>query len=457
MDRFNPATAWALGAVDARDAIDDGRLTSTELVTACLARIDELEPSIGAWTHLDREIALQQARAADEFRKTGLATGALHGLPVGIKDIIDTADYPTECGSVLHQGRQPQQDATLVSLLREAGAIILGKTVSTELAVLGPGKTRNPHNPEHTPGGSSSGSAAAVAAGMTALSVGTQTNGSVIRPASYCGIYGFKPSFARISRHGVLRQSPPLDTVGVFARDLDDLALIADVLMRYDSRDASMQPIAPPCIARTLSQPVPANPHFAFVRSPVWDQVEQVNRDALRELIDATNAAVPVTVDIFDLPDFYGELHEDHRRVMERDLARSFDDEYQRGKEQLTDSLRETIERGRGISDDDYHAALARIDDYSAFLDQVFEDYDAILTPATPGPAPRGIDTTGSPVMNTIWTFCGTPALNLPLMQSEDGLPFGLQMVGARNDDARLFRSARWLLQALAADANDEH
>jgi Asp-tRNA(Asn)/Glu-tRNA(Gln) amidotransferase A subunit family amidase len=449
MDKFDPALAFMLGARDARAAIDEGLISSRELVEACLARIDELEPEIGAWAHVDRDAALGQALAADEYRKTGLPTGALHGLPVGIKDIIDTADYPTERGTVLHEGRRPERDATLVSLLKEAGAIILGKTVSTEMAVYAPGKTRNPHNPQHTPGGSSSGSAAAIAAAMVPLSVGTQTNGSVIRPAAYCGVYAFKPSFGRISRHGVMQQSPPLDTVGVFARDLDDLALIADVLMRFDAQDAAMTPIAPPCIARIMAEEVPVDPHFAFVRTPAWDQVEQVSKDALRELIDATNQARPQTVDLLDLPSSFGDLHEDHRKVMERDLARSFADEYRRGKAQLSDVLREMIERGQQVSDADYDKAVARIEDYGAILDLIFEDYDAILTPSTPGPAPAGIEATGSPVMNTIWTFCGTPALNVPLLQSPNGLPMGVQVVGAKNDDGRLFRSTRWLLDVL--------
>ena len=449
MDRFDPASSNLQSAIDARALIERGLLTSCELVEACLKRIDELEPTIGAWAHLDRDIALQQARAADEFRKSGLPIGALHGLPIGIKDIIDTADYPTERGTVLHQGRQPDRDATLVSLLKEAGAIILGKTVSTEMAVYAPGKTRNPHNPEHTPGGSSSGSAAAVAAAMVSLSVGTQTNGSVIRPAAYCGVYGYKPSFGRISRHGVLEQSPPLDTIGVFARDLADLALIADVLMRYDAQDSAMIPIAPPCITRIMAQEVPANPHFAFVRSPVWDQVEEVTRDGLRELIDATNQAQQKTIDIVDLPPLFDDLHEDHRRLMEGDLARSFADEYKRGKEELSPVLREMIERGQQVSSDDYDNALARMQEYNAFLEQVFEDFDAILTPSTAGPAPAGLTATGSPVMNTIWTFCGTPALNVPLLQSAEGLPIGVQVVGAKDDDARLFRSTRWLLNIL--------
>ena len=449
VDKFDPGLANLLSARDAREAIGQGLLSSEDLVEACFARIDELEDSIGAWAHLDKALAMEQARAADDIRFRGKPMGALHGLPVGIKDIIDTADYPTECGTVLHQGRRPERDATLVSLLKEAGAIILGKTVSTELAVFSPGKTRNPHNTEHTPGGSSSGSAAAVSAAMVPLAVGTQTNGSVIRPASYCGVYGFKPSFARVSRHGVLTQSPPLDTIGVFARTLDDLALIADVLMRFDAQDAAMTPIAPPCIASSLAQEVPANPHFAFVRTPVWDQVEAIAKDGFRELIDEVNERQPKTVDILDLPPAFDELHEDHRKVMEADLARNFAEEYSRGKGDLSAVLREMIERGQRVSDRDYDRAAAKKAEYEVLLQEILDEYDAILTPATPGPAPAGVEATGSPVMNTIWTFCGTPALNVPLLQSPEGLPFGIQVVGAKDDDARLFRSTRWLLDVL--------
>lgn len=448
-DKLDPGAANLLSARDAREAIERGLLSSEQLVEACFARIDELEDSIGAWAHLDRSVAMAQARAADDIRFRGKPMGVLHGLPVGIKDIIDTADYPTERGTVLHRGRRPERDATLVSLLKEAGAIILGKTVSTELAVYAPGKTRNPHNPAHTPGGSSSGSAAAVSAAMVPLAVGTQTNGSVIRPASYCGVYGFKPSFARISRHGVMTQSPPLDTVGVFARSLGDLALIADVLMRFDAQDEAMTPVAPPSVGHTLAQEVPVNPHFAFVRSPVWDQVEEMAKDGFRELIEAVNEREEKTVDIVDLPPVFDELHEDQRQVMEADLARNFADEYRRGKGDLSAVLREMIERGQQVSDSDYERAVARRADYEALLQEILDEYDAILTPATPGPAPAGIDATGSPVMNTIWTFCGTPALNLPLLQSPQGLPFGVQLVGARDDDARLFRSAGWLLDIL--------
>ena len=438
-----------MSACDARKAIDQGIITSLALVQACFSRIDELEDSIGAWAQLDRDRAMDQARKADEFRSRGLALGALHGLPVGIKDIVDTRDYATEYGSLIHQGRRPAKDATLVSLLKEAGAIILGKTVTTELAVFAPGKTRNPHNTEHTPGGSSSGSAAAIASAMVPLAVGTQTNGSVIRPASFCGVYGFKPSFARISRHGVLTQSPPLDTVGMFARSLEDLALIADVLMRYDAQDEFMTPLAPPCISSVMAKPVPAEPVFAFVRTPAWEQVEEQTKDGFRELIEAANASKPDTINIVDLPAQFDPIYEDHRKLMEADLAKSFATEYEESKADMSAILCEMIERGQQVTRSEYNASLETIESYGSVLDEIFESYDAILTPATLGSAPVGLEATGSPVMNTIWTFCGTPALNLPLLQSPAELPLGVQLVGARGDDARLFRSSRWLLNLL--------
>lgn len=438
-----------LTACAAREAIESGLLSSVELVEACFSRIEELEDSIGAWTHLDKEQALEQARQADKFRSRGFPTGALHGLPVGIKDVIDTSDYPTENGTVLHEGRQPSQDATLVSLLREAGAIILGKTVCTELAVYSPGKTRNPHNTEHTPGGSSSGSAAAIAAAMVPLAVGTQTNGSVIRPASYCGVYGFKPSFARISRYGVLQQSSHLDTIGVFARDLPDLALISDVLMRYDSRDAGMTPIAPPCISKVMAEPLPANPRFAFIRTPKWDQVEHSSKDGFRELIDAINEQQKDTIYVVDLPAQLDDIYEHHQNIMEADLARNFAKEYDKGKSQLSTVLVEMIERGQKVSTAEYDASVTKIKQYGEVVAEIFEEYDAILTPSTSGPAPSGLASTGSPIFSTIWTFCGNPAINLPLLQGLEGLPVGVQIVGDKDDDARLFRSSRWLLELL--------
>jgi len=445
----SPDSAYALSACEARRLIEVGLLTSQQLVEACLERIDELEESIGAWTHLDRELALEQARAADAFRSRGLPTGALHGLPVGIKDIIDTSDFPTENGTVLHQGRTPSTDATLVSLLKEAGAIIVGKTVTTELAVYSPGKTSNPHNIEHTPGGSSSGSAAAVACAMVPLAVGTQTNGSLIRPASYCGVYAFKPSFARISRFGVLKQSSPLDTVGVFARNLEDLALIADVLMRYDGQDSDMKPTAPPCINPVMEQAVPAPPRFAFVRTAKWDQVEQSSKDGFRELIDAVNEKTSGSIDIVTLPTQFDDLYDHHRTVMETDLAQSFAREYNDGKAKLSSVLVEMIERGQKVSTAEYASSIAKRNEYGDILKAIFEDYDAILTPSTSGPAPQGLESTGSPAFSTIWTFCGNPAINLPILQGPNDLPVGVQVVADRGDDARLFRTCRRLLELL--------
>jgi Asp-tRNA(Asn)/Glu-tRNA(Gln) amidotransferase A subunit family amidase len=433
-----------LGARDAAEAIRSGKVSSRELVQACLSRIEQFDGEIGAWAHLDAELALEQARQADQSRRLGHVTGPLHGIPVGIKDIIDTFDLPTECGTVLYAGRTPSTDAALVATLREAGAIILGKTVTTELAVYTPGKTRNPHNPERTPGGSSSGSAAAVAAFMTPLSVGTQTNGSVIRPASFCGVFGFKPTFGKISRQGVLALSRPLDTVGMFARDLGDLALIADVLMVYDQDDPDMRPRARPAISQTLAESPPAQPRLAFVRTPAWDRADETTKDAFRELIEH----VGDRVDVVDLPSSFNGALDDHKVIMEADLARSFASLYQNGGNKISEILRGMIEQGRRVLATEYNAAVDRIREYNDVLDEYFVDYDALLTPSAPGEAPA-MAATGDPVFCTIWTLCGTPALNLPVLQGPGGLPLGAQLVGARGDDARLFRTARWLVERL--------
>ena len=434
-----------LSATEAAKAIRDGALTSEELVRACLDRIEALEESVRAWAHLDAEHALGQARAADAYRRRGLSVGPLHGVPVGVKDIIDTEDFPTERGTPLHAGRTPSTDATVVARLREAGAVILGKTVTTELAVYSPGKTANPHNTAHTPGGSSSGSAAAVASAMVPLAVGTQTNGSVVRPAAFCGVFGFKPTHGLISRTGVLRQSPPLDTVGVFARTLEDLALISEVLMVFDAADADMRPRARPRISEIMAEAPPVEPRLAFVRTPVWDQAEDSTKEAMRELIEHLGERV----DVLDLPARFDDAHETQRRLMEADLALNFAGEYENGDGVMSTVLREMIERGQKVLATEYNTALARAAEFHGDLEGIFEDYDAILTPSVPGEAPKGLETTGSPTFCTIWTLCGTPALNLPLLEGPMGLPLGVQLVSYRGDDARLFRTARWILESL--------
>lgn len=432
-------------AIETAAAIRDGRTSSREAVQACLDRIAAFEDTVRAWVHLDPDHALAQADAADEHRRRGLPLGPLHGLPVGVKDIIDTADFPTECGTKLYNGRTPTTDATVVARLREAGAIILGKTVTTELAVYSPGKTTNPHDATRTPGGSSSGSAAAVASFMAPLALGSQTNGSVIRPASFCGVFGYKPTHGLISRHGVLKQSGPLDTIGVMARTLGDLALIAEPLMAYDDRDPDMRPAARPRISEIMAEEPPVEPRLAFVRSPVWDQAEETTRDAFRELVEH----VGDRVDMLELPSSFDNAHEDHRRIMEADLATSFAREYADGKDKLSDILCQMIERGQKVLATEYNGAIERVSHLNAALDAIFEDYDAILTPSAPGEAPVGLESTGSPAFCTIWTLCGTPALNLPVLRGPNGMPVGAQLVSYRGDDARLFRTARWLLGKL--------
>ena len=431
-----------LSAVEAAEAMRAGEITSEELVRACLDHIAGIEEHIGAWTYLDPDHALKQAREADQLLRKGKGTGPLNGIPVGVKDIFDTRDMPTEDGTVLHAGRQPEADATAVALLREAGAIILGKTVTTELAVYAPGKTRNPHDPECTPGGSSSGSAAAVAARMVPLAIGTQTNGSVIRPASYCGVYGFKPTYGRISRHFVLQQSRPLDQIGVFARTIEDVALIAEQLMAFDDRDPDTQLRARPKLVETLAEEPPVPPRLAFVKTPVWDQAETDTKEAFAELV----AHLGENVAEVELPEIFNDAVEQHRTIMEADLARSFEREYARGKDKLSAILREMIERGQKVLAVDYNHAVSQIPILNRTLDTTFEWYDAILTPATTGEAPVGLESTGSPIFCTIWSLCGMPAITLPILQGAHGMPLGVQLVGPRGDDARLLRTARWLV-----------
>ncbi len=440
-----------LSATEAVGKIRNGEITSEELVRACLDRIAEFEATIGAWAHLDPDYALDQAKRADADRARDLAVGPLHGLPVGVKDIVDTADMPTENGTVLHSGRTPSEDATVVSLLREAGAVILGKTVTTELAVYDPGKTTNPHDASRTPGGSSSGSAAAVAAFMAPLAVGSQTNGSMIRPASFCGVYGYKPSHGRISRHRVLAQSHHFDTIGVFARALGDVALIAEVLMAFDDRDPDMRPRARPAISATMAEAPPVEPKLAFVRTPVWDKAEDTTKDAFRELLDhMAGQADGGQVDIVELPTAFDHAHETHRLIYCADLATSFAKLYSDGKDKLSARLVAMIEDGQKVLAVDYNAAVERIAAFTGELDGLFEEYDAILTPSAPGEAPVGLSSTGDPAFCTIWTLCGVPALNLPLMQGPNDMPLGVQLVSYKGDDARLFRTARWLLESIA-------
>ncbi len=440
-----------LSALKARDEIQRGALKAVELAEACLQRIAEREPQVEAWAHLDSDLVRRQAEAADGFRASGRPIGPLHGVAVGLKDIIDTRDMPTENGTVLDEGRRPRADAAVVERLREAGAVILGKTVTTELAVYTPGKTRNPRDAKRTPGGSSSGSAAAVAAGMVPLAIGTQTNGSVVRPASFCGVVGFKPSRGLISRRGILAQSPTLDSVGTFSRTVEGAALLADAIAGYDPRDRQTAPVGRPDLLRTALSKPPVKPALAFVRSPVWDEAEEDVRGGFAELVETLGERIEEV----ELPSPFERVHSLHSAVMLADIARSFSRYYEYGREKLSGRLVGMIEEGRTVLAVDYAAALDWIEVMNAALEKLFERYDALITPAATGEAPVGLESTGSPVFCTIWTYLGVPAVTLPLMVGSNDMPIGVQMVGRHMYDGRLLRTARWLTEVLREEGQD--
>ena len=437
----------ALGLSEAAAEIREGRITSVELVRDCLKRVAEVDGDVQAWAFLDRDHAVRQAEAADEHRRHGRDMGPLHGVPIAVKDVFDTSDMPTEFGSTLWAGRTPRRDAAAVEHLRAAGAVIMGKTVTAEYAYFHPGKTRNPHDPNRTPGGSSSGSAAAVAALMVPGAIGTQTNGSTIRPAAYCGVVGFKPTHGLIPRSGALMLSRALDHVGVFARSVEDAALLAETLVGFDAEDPDTRPMARPPFAATAASEPPLPPRFAFVKSPAWEQAETVTREAFAELAEVLGEA-SVEVDLRESFDRGVDLH---RTVMEVEMAHNLHRDYQQGRDTFSQPLRECIERGRTYAAVDYVRALAAAAPLNAGLDDLFSEFDAILTPAAPGEAPRGM-ATGNPVFCTAWTYLGTPAITLPLLWSEAGLPLGVQLVGRRGNDARLLRTARWLVKTLGRD-----
>lgn len=432
-------------ALDMRAALASGSISARALIETVLGNIEALNDKIQAFSYVDKAGALEQADMLDAYRTTGKPLGPLHGVPVVFKDIIDVRGMPCERGSELFKGRVPAADAQIVSLLREAGAVILGKTVTTEMAYFAPGKTRNPHNTDHTPGGSSSGSAASVAAGMVPLSIGSQTNGSMIRPASFCGIYGYKPSFGRVSRTGVLRTSGHLDTLGVFARSLDDLALLADVLLAYDARDEYMAPLPRPAITKLMNQDLVGAPRLAFMRTPYWDKAEESTKDAFRELIEVTDGAV----DIVDMPPIFTKVHDALGKLMSSDFAAELGDLYRDHKDKMSPQLIEIIERGQGVSKEDLKQVFELQEACGDLLDTYFDDYDAILAPSACGEAPKGLTSTGDPGFSTIWQFVGKPCLNLPLFDGPNGLPIGAQLIGQRDWDGRLFSVARHFLNEL--------
>jgi len=441
-----------LGIAAAARGISQGKFSSEDLVRDCLARIERFDPEIQAWAFLDPGLALAQARAADAHHRRGQDHGPLHGVPIAVKDIFDTRDMPTEDGTVLHKGRTPGWDAAAVERLRQAGAVVMGKTTTAALAnSTEPGNTRNPHNADRSPGGSSMGSAAAVASYMVPGAIGTQTAGSIIRPAAFCGIYGYKPSFGLISRHRVLQIARSLDTVGSFARSLDDAALLAQTMMGHDDRDPDISLVAVPDLAQAAREHPPLPPRLAFARTAKWDETDEECRAALGELV----AALPDAVADLDLGPTFAEAHDLLALICRVETAANLATDYERGRDLLPPSLVDVIERGLGESAVDYVRAKTRVDDLHLVLDEVFAEFDAIITPAAKGIAPLHQDGTGDSVFAVPWTLLGAPALNLPLLSGEKTMPIGVQLVGARRQDSRLMRTARWLIDQLDSDMGD--
>ena len=434
-----------LTAVNIVQSLKKGEFTCEELVTNYIDHINKYEKNVEAWEFFDETLILKQAKKLDQDHQSGKVHGDLHGVPVGIKDIFDTENMPTSDGTEIHKENPSWNDCTVVSKLKQAGAIIMGKTVTTELAYYSPGKTKNPHDPTRTPGGSSSGSAAAVASHMVPLAIGSQTNGSVIRPASYCGVVGYKPTKGLISRHLVLQISRALDQIGVFSNTLEDAALISEQLFGYDKQDPDTSLSAKPKLLDATKQKPPLEPIFAYIKLPFMDELDEDAKKGFEEIKDELKGKI----DEIELPEGFVDIPEWHKVIMESDMARSFSAEYTKSKHKLSNNIIEAIERGMKYTAVEYNNALSKIDAANIYFKQFFYDYDAILTPSASGEAPKGLKSTGNPIFCTIWTFCGMPCISLPLLQGNNGLPIGVQLVSSLFDDERLFRNASWLTKKI--------
>ncbi|WP_268800794.1 amidase [Pseudomonas huanghezhanensis] len=405
-----PATLIGLNASQLAHLLQTRQLTAERLLTVCLERVAECEPQVKAWRHIDPAFAMEQARMLD----SGPLRGPLHGLPLGVKDLFDTRDFPTGYGSPIYADHRPNHDAAAVALCRNAGAIVLGKTVTTEFATFSPGPTSNPHNVLHTPGGSSSGSAAAVGAQMIPLALGTQTAASIIRPAAYCGVVGFKPSFGLISRAGVKSLSESLDTVGGFGRCVADVALLTSVMAG-----------APEWRLPTGA----GKPRIGVCRTAHWDQASPAMQHTLMTTVQRLSAAgVPVS-DV-ELPDSFGGLAGVHDEVMCSEAFKALADERLNHPEGLSERLLEMLERGAGFGLKQTLAHRAALASARHQMGRLFAGFDLLLTPSACGEAERGLERTGDPVFSRAWSLLGLPSLNLPVGFGPQGLPLGVQLTG---------------------------
>ena len=416
-----------LSAIELARRIDSGALTAEVVVASCLERIAQREPVVRAWAHLDRHQALEAARQSDK----SCERGALKGVPFGIKDIFDTADMPSGYGSPIYTGCRPPFDASAAALPRAAGAILLGKTVTTEFANRHPGPTANPRNPAYSPGGSSSGSAAAVADFMVPLALGTQTGGSVIRPAAFCGVVGFKPSYGLFPPAGMHMNTDSLDTVGAMARSVEDIALFRAALMAipYEKPQLPARP-----------------PRLALCRTMHWDRAQPEGKAMLESAAARLRAAGAEIVDS-ELPAECADISETQRRHSAYEAPRNHAPELHRHAALLSDDLLANgrIAAGRELSLDDFRAAWRRADRARAATSEWARGFDAILTLPAPGQAPKGLGSTGDAIFNSLWTLLYVPCLTLPAGAGPDGLPVGIQLVGRRHDDARLLDIGIWV------------
>ena len=422
--RLNQLDAW-----QAARALARRELRAEDLVRACLDRVAERDADVHAFVHLAPDAALAQARALD----AGPLRGLLHGLPLGVKDLFDSADMPTAYGSPIYAGHRPAADAAAVALCREAGAVVLGKTVSTEFAYFHPGPTRNPHNLAHTPGGSSSGSAAAVADHMLPLALGTQTAGSIIRPAAYCGVVGYKPSFGRVPRAGVKSLSEALDTVGGFGRCVRDVALLGAVLTGD---------------ARLIPGDAAAAPRIGLCRTA---DGAQADADTQRALRDAAAALAPLAAHFSEasLPDDLPDLVRLQKAVMVFEMARALSHERLQHRDRLSERLRALFDEGVAIPGAQHAAHLAQTAGAQRRVDSLFDRFDVLLAPSSTGEAPVGTEATGDPLFCRGWTLLGLPCIHLPFTTGQHGLPVGLQLVGRFGDDQRLLAAAQWVHERL--------
>ncbi|WP_440465657.1 amidase [Pseudomonas sp. YH-1] len=419
-----------LGLVQAAEAIATRELSSVELATDCLAVVAAKESKVGAWVHIDPDQVLREARRLDNE----LVRGPLHGVPVAIKDIIDTCDMPTCSGSSIYAGRRPAMDAASVALLKRAGALMMGKTVTTEFAYFKAGKTRNPHHLDHTPGGSSSGSAAAVASLMVPAALGSQTAGSLIRPASYCGVVGYKPTYGDFPTMGVKGLSHSLDTLGVLTRSVEDARLLrsvltADTVFPFSSSERWI-------------------PSIGLCRTPDWLQASPETRHALEQLLLSLGACGARVGDA-QLPPSFALFADMQRKVMAYETARSLAPEHDGYRDQLSEPLLALIEYGQSLSTEEYSEARSSAEQGMAATSSVFDEWDVLLAPSAPGTAPLASEGTGDPLFSRLWMLLGVPTISLPALTGQNGLPIGIQLVGSRFGDDRLLRAAQWVERVL--------